>query len=458
MNKLLPTIALLVSSVVAFSQARIVINGATAVTIVEHGGTSATPIYIELNNPATNAIMTVGVNNLGWIISEAEFDMIKWDIGTTTGNYQIPWGLGTTYALPFALNITGAGVGAGSILFATYHTDPDNGDGHAPYNLAPNHVYPDITPTGVTNMGAMNTPGSPSNIDNSYDAVDRFWIIDPKAAGFAYGTSPTVGGIKFTYAHSGVSAEYGAPNINPEADLIAQRFNTSLHTWGDWLGSGAWATAGNTASVNNTAGVTNATFFRAWTLSNSINPLPITLSSFTAQCDNGAAFIQWTTQSELNDDFFTVEKTADNIHFEIVQTNVPGAGTTSLPSNYSITDNSPFEGTSYYILFQTDYDGNQTQVGDPIMYTGCGTNAAATTINAYNTTDNIKVQINSTEADNYNISLVNILGQTMFSGMHAVSLGENDMLLPNNLSPGVYILNVKNDKINYAKKMVIGVR
>lgn len=450
MNKILPALALLFAPAVGFSQARIVVNGASAVTVVENGGVSAKPIYIEVANPNANAITTVGGTN-GWIISEAEFNMVKWDIGTTTGAYTVPYGLGTTYALPLTLTVGTAGVGSGSILFSTYHTIADQ------YNGVTSTTG---DPSDVTNMGPMNTPGLPNNLDNSYNAVDRFWIIDPGHGGWAYGTNPTASSIKFTYAHSGASAEFaGLNNSADESDLIAQRFNSGIGNWGDWLGSGPWAIAGNIGTVTNTNSVTPANFFRSWTLSNSINPLPIVLSSFTAQCDNSAALIQWTTQSEINNDYFTVEKTTDNIHFEQVGNRIDGAGTTSLPSNYSIMDNSPFPGQSYYILYQTDFDGNRNQVGNPIEFTNCGGDVApVTTVNAYNTTNNIKVQINSASADNLNISLVNMLGQVIFSGMHAVALGSNEIYLPNNISPGIYVLSVRNDKVNYATKLVIGVK
>ena len=458
MNKILPALALFVAPLTGFSQAQMVIHGASAVTVVESGGTAGTPIYIEIANPAANAITTVGGNN-GWIISEAEFNMVKWDISSNTGNYTLPFGLGTTYSLPLTLAIGTAGSAGGSILFSTYHTDPDNGDGSiAPYNAFPFHTYPDIIPTDVSLMSAMNAGGSPSNRDNSYNAVDRFWIMDTYAGAFSYGTKPAATSVTFTYAHSGASAEFAAPNtVADESDLIAQRFNAVSGTWGDWLGSGPWAIAGNVGTVDNTNAVTPANFYRSWTLSNSINPLPIVLSSFTAQCDNGAALIQWTTQSELNNASFTVKKTTDNIHFETVTT-MAGAGTTSMPSNYSYTDQSPYPGHSYYVLFQTDVDGNTTNVGN-IPFDGCGGGAnPTTTVNAFNTTNNIQVQINSPQADNFYISLVNMLGQVMFSGSHAVALGNNEIMLPNNISSGIYILNVRNDKVNYAKKMVIGVR
>ena len=445
MNRLLPAIVLLFAPFAVFSQARMVINGASAVTIVESGGTSAKPIYIEVANSNPNAITTTGGSN-GWIISESEFNMVKWDIGTTTGSYTVPFGYGTANYLPLTTQIGGLALGSGSILFSTYHTIADQFTGVTSTTG---------DPSDVTNMGPSNLPGSPSNTDNSYNAVDRFWIID--ANKFSYLLKPTLSSITFNYIHSGANAEFAAPNnAADESDLIAQRFNTTLNTWGDWLGSGTWSSSGSTGTEANTNSVSALNFYRSWTLSNSINPLPIQLSSFTAQCDNDSVLVQWTSQTELNNDYYTIEKTSDNIHYEIVGT-VKGAGTTSLPTNYSLIDHSPFAGHSYYVLSQTDFDGNSsTPPGSTIEFTGCGSDIA-TTVNAYNTTTNIEVNINAVKADHFTISLTNMLGQTMFSEVRAVALGNNEISLPNNVTPGVYVLNVRNEEVNHAQKMLIGV-
>jgi hypothetical protein len=61
-------------------------------------------------------------------------------------------------------------------------------------------------------------------------------------------------------------------------------------------------------------------------------------------------------------------------------------------------------------------------------------------------------------ADNFNISLVNMLGQTITSQNHAVALGSNQIPLNFTLSPGIYIINVKNDKYNYSKKLSLGIK
>ena len=67
--------------------------------------------------------------------------------------------------------------------------------------------------------------------------------------------------------------------------------------------------------------------------------------------------MSWSTASEINNDFFTVEKSIDGHIFESIR-QVAGAGFSTTVKNYSIYDRNPVSGISYYRLKQTDYDCN----------------------------------------------------------------------------------------------------
>ncbi len=87
--------------------------------------------------------------------------------------------------------------------------------------------------------------------------------------------------------------------------------------------------------------------------------LPIELLSFTATPQDNHVNLNWATATETNNNFFTVEKTKDGQTYETVAT-VAGAGTSTHTLNYSAVDENPYEGTSYYRLKQTDYNGHFT--------------------------------------------------------------------------------------------------
>jgi hypothetical protein len=85
-------------------------------------------------------------------------------------------------------------------------------------------------------------------------------------------------------------------------------------------------------------------------------PLPIELLSFTVVKNDTSIEINWTTSSENNNDYFNIERSADGINFNSI-IKVNGGGSSSQALNYSIFDDQPLLGTSYYRLKQTDYDG-----------------------------------------------------------------------------------------------------
>ncbi|MEM7104332.1 MAG: hypothetical protein AAF502_14430 [Bacteroidota bacterium] len=86
--------------------------------------------------------------------------------------------------------------------------------------------------------------------------------------------------------------------------------------------------------------------------------LPIELLFFDAFRDGAEVLTQWETLSEFNNDFFTVEKmkTPDTI---IEVGSLPSQGNGADNRFYELMDVSPFSGTSYYRLRQTDLDGTQ---------------------------------------------------------------------------------------------------
>jgi hypothetical protein len=88
----------------------------------------------------------------------------------------------------------------------------------------------------------------------------------------------------------------------------------------------------------------------------SSGPLPIELLSFQAIPVSERVDLAWTTASETNNAFFTVERSSDGVVWENVA-HLPGAGTSLQPLQYRISDEQPLPGLSYYRLRQTDLDG-----------------------------------------------------------------------------------------------------
>lgn len=107
---------------------------------------------------------------------------------------------------------------------------------------------------------------------------------------------------------------------------------------------------------------TNIPIFEFITLADeNPNPLPIELLDFKASVTpNQQVQLDWTTVTEINNDFFTLERSVDGIDFEDFAI-VDGAGTSREILHYQYFDQSPYFGQSYYRLRQTDFDGTETK-------------------------------------------------------------------------------------------------
>ncbi len=90
--------------------------------------------------------------------------------------------------------------------------------------------------------------------------------------------------------------------------------------------------------------------------------LPIQLVSFSAANSNDAVQLEWTTASEIDNNYFTLSRSTDGTDFTVID-NVKGSGKSSAAHSYTYTDLGAETGTNYYKLQQTDYDGTITTVG-----------------------------------------------------------------------------------------------
>ncbi|GIV37589.1 MAG: hypothetical protein KatS3mg032_1968 [Cyclobacteriaceae bacterium] len=271
-------------------------------------------LTLYLTNPVPGAITRTN----GYIKSEnntSPYGTLQRQTGTATGAFVFPFGKSPTEYIPFTFNITSAGSpAAGSVSVSTYPTGTDN----TPY------------PVGVTNLNGTS---------GGLAVVDRFWVI---TLNNYTGTRPT-STLTFTATPAEI-ASTGATTIN------AQR----------WAPSNTWEPALPGQTYNSGAGtvtVPNVSQYSPWALADVSAPLPVELTSFNLVVRNGYVEVGWTTASELNNDYFTVERRQDGAEeFEALAT-LPGAGTTQKQNRYRFEDYSVSPGIWYYRIKQTDFDG-----------------------------------------------------------------------------------------------------
>jgi hypothetical protein len=124
-----------------------------------------------------------------------------------------------------------------------------------------------------------------------------------------------------------------------------------------WKDHGNGGTTGNSV-IGTVVSSSAISSFSPFTLGSTSkeNPLPVNLIHFSATPVNGNVKLEWTTASEINNDYFVIESSVDAINFEEV-TRLSGAGNSNTILNYHAFDNAPHPGVSYYRLKQVDYDG-----------------------------------------------------------------------------------------------------
>ena len=84
--------------------------------------------------------------------------------------------------------------------------------------------------------------------------------------------------------------------------------------------------------------------------------LPIDLVSFTGKCENNTSVIEFVVASQINNDYYTIERSVDGYEWTEIGI-IAGEGNTSTQMTYRWIDDSPMNGVNYYRLSQTDFDG-----------------------------------------------------------------------------------------------------
>jgi hypothetical protein len=138
------------------------------------------------------------------------------------------------------------------------------------------------------------------------------------------------------------------------ADLRVARFNGA-----SWDDRGNGGTTGTTAAGTITTAAAQ-TAYGPFTLASvtSENPLPVELLAFNAEYKNNTVALHWTTASEKNNDYFSVQRSKDGKHFQELL-RIKGAGNTTAIQHYEAVDENPFPDLSYYRLKQVDFDGSE---------------------------------------------------------------------------------------------------
>ncbi len=328
-----------------------------ATSTVNFNGTALQTIIVPAGEDFTNLTL----NNSGTGIQLSNNVTIAGNFTMTQGNINLN-GNNLTLGISVANNgvlvhTSGTITGTGSFIRFIKPAVIANGSvlGLFPMgtstNYRPFYVSAPVTaPTAggtitVSYVDATTNTSVPTYLDGATTIMvrkDLHWTVTTgngltggnynlQVQGTGFGLIGAVSDLRLTLINSGI----GTPGVNGGTMLDPQVNRTGL----------------TLANLSNS--------FYIGSINSVSSPLPVTLISFTADLENSEVKLNWSTAAEINNDFFTIQKSKDESGWEDV-VRVPGNGTSSVTQFYSAIDQQPFTGTSFYRLKQTDIDGKES--------------------------------------------------------------------------------------------------
>jgi len=184
-------------------------------------------------------------------------------------------------------------------------------------------------------------------------------------------------------------------------------------------------------------------------------PLPVELITFEVNEAGESIQIDWSTSTELNNDFFTIERSNDMTSWNEVS-RVKGAGTSAEINNYHLTDLHPFEGINYYRLIQTDFDGSGKWIGTgSAVYSG--TRRTMSVFPNPAASRQIRIRVGEkNENTTVHIRIYSSMGLEILSKTVVCSgLFSNGIHLPEDLTPGIYLIILELGNETYSQQLIL---
>ena len=150
--------------------------------------------------------------------------------------------------------------------------------------------------------------------------------------------------------------------------------------------------------------------------------------------------------SEINNNFYTVERSTDAINFEEIAT-INGAGNSSNLNSYYFKDiNSP-SGKVYYRLKQTDFNGNYKYFN--VVEVNC---SVLSEVAIFPNPSKGIFNINNISNENTHIIVYDVLGNIIVSYPH---LNQEFVLDLSNHPKGTYFIKLISDTLIETHKLIV---
>ncbi|MEQ6120039.1 T9SS type A sorting domain-containing protein [Reichenbachiella sp. MALMAid0571] len=187
--------------------------------------------------------------------------------------------------------------------------------------------------------------------------------------------------------------------------------------------------------------------FNAWLGEQPNSPLPVELISFGYSFTDGYVSLFWKTAVEINNDYFSIEKSNDGVNFYEVAT-ISGNGNSNSIRSYSWTDDSDLMELTYYRLKQTDYDGKFEYLR---VLAVSPTFGSSLDVYPNPVSSGSQVFLRGSIDSQTNWSLFDLNGNEMSSG----TFDRNTTISTSNFRSGIYMLKISNQQNVVSKKLIV---
>lgn len=181
---------------------------------------------------------------------------------------------------------------------------------------------------------------------------------------------------------------------------------------------------------------------------------PVELLSFEGEVQSNGNFLQWTTASESNNEYFSIARSVDGLQYEVIEA-VKSLGDSQNIQTYGFLDRNAPSGATYYQLSQTDLNGLTTYLG----VVGLQRRERDLTIEELYpipAKNHLNIRLHTPNSGMCQWKVVNIHGQKVFQSASSVSSGLQELTLDvSSWTEGVYILQLEVNGKRVTRKLVV---
>lgn len=241
-----------------------------------------------------------------------------------------------------------------------------------------------------------------------------------------------------------------ALGLTDTASIVAAYYDGagSYYSLGDGPVSGGIG-AGVSGAIKNDTGCpppVGANLFVIGSMDEIENALPVELVNFQAYSsrDQSKIFLNWETASEVNSDYFVIEKSYDGIIFFPID-QVAAAGNSSITRRYTAVDLTPNKGNNYFRIQEVDLE--RLMSFSNLVNVFINDDGDVPAIYPNPVVDMVKVYSKPLKNKPVVVKVLNVKGQCIYTGQHNAQDGQ--LFIPTNQmnirNPGIYFLNYQQD-------------